>query len=165
MHSSFWTAALASPQGQHPLLLCRERVTAFSQKDGCPDRIEDACPSISAGKRLHHVEFISAVGGVHHCRRVPLDQDVEWYVHHLEEGHVDPSLRIMDGSWSHGDVWEEWTECVHGYTLVWKDMDLEECGSKFIDFVQDHGMPVDEPVDIMVVMLSSQRANYDWMLS
>ena len=97
--------------------------------------------------------------------RVPLDQDVEWYVHHLEEGHVDPSLRIPDGSWSHGDVWEEWTECVHGYTLVWKDMDLEECGSKFIDFVQDHGMPVDEPVDIMVVMLSSQRANYDWMLS
>ena len=92
--------------------------------------------------------------------RVPLDQDVEWYVHHLEEGHVDPSLRIMDGSWSHGDVWEEWDEIVHGYTLVWKDMELL-CGMKFIDFVEDHGMPVDVPVDIMVVMRSSQRAAVD----
>ena len=60
----------------------------------------------------------------------------------------------------HGDVWEEWEECVHGYTLVWKDMELQ-CGRKFIDFVEDHGMPVDVPVDIMVVMRSSQRAAVD----
>jgi len=31
----------------------------------------------------------------------------------------------------------------------------------FIDFVEDHGMPVNEPVDTMVVMLSSQRAAVD----
>ena len=92
--------------------------------------------------------------------QVSLDQDLEWYLHHLEEGHVDPSLRIPDGSWSHGDVWEEYDTFVHGYTLVWKDMELLSCGSKFIDFVENHEMPVDEPVDIVVVMLSSDRAYY-----
>ena len=79
--------------------------------------------------------------------RVPLDQDVERYVQDLEEGLVDPSFRI--DTWSQGDLWEEWEECLHGYTLVWKDMELQ-CGRKFIDFVEDHGMPVDEPVDVMV---------------
>jgi len=88
--------------------------------------------------------------------RVPLDQDVEGYVQDLEEGCIDPSLRVPIPQLEGDDELQ--------YTLVWKDMELQ-CGRKFIDFVEDHGMPVDEPVDIMVVMLSSQRANYDWMLS
>ena len=76
--------------------------------------------------------------------RVPLDQDVERYVQDLEEGLVDPSFCI--DKWSQDDPWED----LHGYTLVWKDMELQ-CGRTFIDFVEDHGMPVDEPVEIVVV--------------
>ena len=86
--------------------------------------------------------------------RVPLEQDVERYVQDLEEGLVDPSLCIEQ--WSQDDPWED----LHGYTLVWKDMELQ-CGRKFIDFVEDHGMPVDEPVDIMVVMTKWERGAVD----
>ena len=81
---------------------------------------------------------------------VPWYRGVERYVQDLEEGLVDPSLCIEQ--WSQDDPWED----LHGYTLVWKDMELQ-CGRKFIDFVEDHGMPVDEPVDIMVVMTKLER--------
>ena len=81
--------------------------------------------------------------------RVPLDQCVDEYLKYLEEGCIEPSLRtVADGD-------DEF-----GYTMVWKDMELE-CGRKFYDFVEDHGMPVDEPVDIMVVMTKWERGAVD----
>ena len=70
----------------------------------------------------------------------------------LEEGCIEPSLRIPIPELEGDDEFR--------YTLVWKDMELE-CGRKFIDYVEEHGMPVDVPVDIMVVMRSSQRAAVD----
>ena len=84
--------------------------------------------------------------------RVPLDPCVERYVQDLEEGCIDPSLRVPIPQLEGDDELR--------YTLVWKDMELQ-CGRKFIDFVEDHGMPVDVPVDIMVVMRSTQRAAVD----
>ena len=97
---------------------------------------------------LHHAfsgEFIIA-------HRVPLDEGVERYMQDLEEGCIVPSLRIPIPELEGDDEFR--------YALVWKDMELE-CGRKFIDYVEDHGMPVDVPVDIMVVMRSIQRAAVD----
>ena len=86
------------------------------------------------------------------AHRVPLEECVERYMQDLEEGCIEPSLRIPIPELEGDDEFR--------YTLVWKDMELE-CGRKFIDFVEDHGMPVDVPVDIMVVMRSIQRAAVD----
>ena len=92
--------------------------------------------------------------------RVPLDQCVERYVQDLEEECIEPIMRIDDGAEGHGArVWEDMVrENIEGpgYALVWKDMVLE-CGRKFVDFVEDNGMPVDEPVEIMVVMPGLRR--------
>ena len=86
------------------------------------------------------------------AHRVPLDECVERYVQDLEEGCIEPSLRIPVPELEGDDEFR--------YDLVWKDMELE-CGRKFIDYVEEHGMPVDVPVDIMVVMHSTQRAVVD----
>ena len=86
------------------------------------------------------------------AHRVPLDECVERYMQDLEEGCIEPSLRIPIPELEGDDEFR--------YDLVWKDMELE-CGRKFIDYVEEQGMPVDVPVDIMVVMRSSQRAAVD----
>ena len=87
------------------------------------------------------------------AHRVPLDECVERFVQDLEEGCIEPSLRIPIPELEGDDEFR--------YTLVWKDMELEECGRKFIDLVEEHGLPVDVPVDIMVVMRPIHRAAVD----
>ena len=59
-------------------------------------------------------------------------------------------------------VWEDmiWEECeAPEYALVWKDVRLEF--GRFIDFIEAHGVPVDEPVEIMVVMPGLRRTVED----
>ena len=72
---------------------------------------------------------------------VPIGQSVEEYGKHLEEGLVTPKLGI--------DRVGDDIEFV--YELVWNDMVLQ-CGRKFEDLVEDHGMSVDEPVVVVVVL-------------
>ena len=87
------------------------------------------------------------------AHRVTLDESVERFVQDLEEGCIESSLRIPVPELEGDDEFF--------YTLVWKDMELEECGRNFIDLVEDHGLPVDVPVDIMVVKRPSRRADED----
>ena len=68
---------------------------------------------------------------------VPIIKGVERYVQDLEEGLVTPKL----GFDSPGFVYE----------LVWNDMVLND-GRIFENLVEDHGMSVDEPVDVMVIL-------------
>ena len=68
---------------------------------------------------------------------VPMIEGVERYVQDLEEGLVTPKL----GFDSPGFVYE----------LVWNDMVLND-GRIFENLVEDHGMSVDEPVDVMVIL-------------
>ena len=46
------------------------------------------------------------------------------------------------------------------YELVWNDMVLP-CGRKFEDLVEDHGMSVDEPVVVVVVLKEIGRFRDD----
>ena len=69
---------------------------------------------------------------------IPIKTCVERYGQDLGEGLVAPDLRIPNDHSAN-------------YELVWNGMVLE-CGMKFEDLVRDHGMPVDEPVDITVIM-------------
>ena len=87
---------------------------------------------------------------------IPIKTCVERYGQDLEEGLVAPDLRIPNDHSAY-------------YELVWNGMVLE-CGMKFEDLVEDHGMPVDEPVDITVIMkdnypvspLSPMNALWGW---
>ena len=69
---------------------------------------------------------------------IPIKTCVERYGQDLEEGLVAPDLRIPN---DHSVYYE----------AVWNGMVLK-CGRKFEDFVEDHGMPVDEPADVTVIM-------------
>ena len=68
---------------------------------------------------------------------VPIIKGVERYVQDLEEGLVTPKL----GFDSPGFVYE----------LVWNDKVLND-GGIFKNLVEDHGMSVDEPVDVIVIL-------------
>ena len=74
---------------------------------------------------------------------VPMITGVERYVQDLEEGLVTPELGI-----EHSD---DETDSRFFYELVWNGMVLE-CGRKLEDLVVDHGMSVDEPVVVMVIL-------------
>ena len=74
---------------------------------------------------------------------VPLGQSVERYSQDLEEGLVTAKL-----GQDHGD---DDNRIEFHYELVWNDMILLD-GRKFEDLVDDHGMSVDEPVVITVVL-------------
>ena len=74
---------------------------------------------------------------------VPIDTCVERYGQDLEEGLVTPLLGI-----EHGDFE---TDSRFFYRLVWNGMVLED-GRKLIDLVEDHGMSVDEPVVVTVIL-------------
>ena len=74
---------------------------------------------------------------------VPIDTCVERYGQDLEEGLVTPKLGI-----DHSDYWNDPRSF---YELVWNGMVLE-CGRKLEDLVVDHGMSVDEPVGVTVIL-------------
>ena len=72
---------------------------------------------------------------------IPISTCVERYGQDLEEGLVASELRIPI---------DDWGQSYARYELVWNGMVLD-CGRKFEDLVEDHGMSVDEPNDIIVV--------------
>ena len=74
---------------------------------------------------------------------VPIGTCVERYGQNLEEGLVTPELGI-----EHSDFE---TDSRFFYELVWNGMVLE-CGRKLEDLVVDHGMSVDEPVVVTVIL-------------
>ena len=117
-------------------------------------------PASPRGKEYITLHLYQASGEFIVADRVPLDQCVGRYVQDLEEGCIEPSIRMDDGVEGHGArVWEDmmWENIEGpGYALVWKDMVLS-CGRKFVDFVEDNGMTGDEPVEIMVVMPGLRR--------
>ena len=82
---------------------------------------------------------------------VPIFTCVERYGQNLEEGLVTPLLGI-----EHGDFE---TDPTFFYELVWNGMVLE-CGRKLEDLVVDHGMSVDEPVDVMVIMKDHKVSSF-----
>ena len=76
---------------------------------------------------------------------VPIFTCVERYAQNLEEGCVE-GFGI-----EHGDFE---TDPTFHYRLVWNGMVLED-GRKLIDLVVDHGMSVDEPVVVTVILKES----------
>ena len=86
---------------------------------------------------------------------VPLGTCVERYGQDLEEGLVTPELGI-----EHSDFE---TDSRFFYELVWNGMVLE-CGRKLEDLVVDHGMSVDEPVVVTVILKESPPPFRGWTL-
>ena len=128
----------------------------------CPP-LKDA-PASPRGREYITLHLYRASGELVVADRVSLDQNMVNYVQDLEEGLIEGfGIRWDDGVEGHGArVWEDMVwEDIEGprYARVWKDMVLE--GRRFVGFVDDHGMPIDDPVEIMVVMQSSQRAAVD----
>ena len=76
-------------------------------------------------------EFIKAVS-------VEIDGCIERFMQHLEDGLILPELRT-DG--------DDRDNC--HYDLYWNGIELLD-GRKFRDIVDDHGMPIDESVDVSV---------------
>ena len=74
---------------------------------------------------------------------VPIFTCVERYGQNLEEGLVTSLLGI-----EHSDFE---TDSRFFYQLVWNGMVLED-GRKLIDLVEDHGMSVDEPVVVTIIL-------------
>ena len=106
-------------------------------------------PASPRGKEYITLHLYRLSGEFIIADRVELDQCVERYVQDLEEGCIEPSIRIEN---TRGDY--PWL----GYELVWRDMVLD-CGKRFVEYVEGHGMPVDEPVEITVVKHGS-RSHY-----
>ena len=74
---------------------------------------------------------------------IPTGTRVDLYKQLLETGHVYRCLGIYsENDWSR-----------YYYELVWNDMVLE-CGKRFIDYVGEHGMSVNEPVVVTVILKS-----------
>ena len=76
---------------------------------------------------------------------VSLDDGIERYSQDLEEGLIAPALLIDDDT--HGD------RNYFFYVLVWNGIELSQSKSRtFLEFVEEHGIPVEEPVVVMVVL-------------
>ena len=74
---------------------------------------------------------------------IPTGTCVDLYKQLLEEGYVVPQLHIYSGNgWSR-----------YYYELVWNGLALE-CGKEFIDDVEEHGVSVNEPVVVTVILKS-----------
>ena len=71
---------------------------------------------------------------------------IERYTQELEEGLVERRLGLP------------WDSQIDGcnYQLVWNDMELA-FGRRFSNYVEDHGMPVDKPVDLVLVKYDPYR--------
>ena len=76
---------------------------------------------------------------------VSLDVLIKQYEQDLEEGLIAPALLIDDD-----------THCDRNYffyVLVWNGIELSQSKSRtFLEFVEEHGIPVEEPVVVMVVL-------------
>ena len=83
---------------------------------------------------------------------VSLDVGIERYGQDLEEGLIAPALRIDDDT--HGD------RDKYFYVLVWNGIELLD-GRTFLDIVVEQGIPVEEPVEVMVVLRGSTREFID----
>ena len=75
---------------------------------------------------------------------VSLDDGIERYVQYLEEGLIAPELRIDDDAHGNRDLFY--------YSLVCNGIELL-CGRTFEEVVEEQGITVDEPVDVMVVLI------------
>ena len=87
---------------------------------------------------------------------VPIGRSVYWYWDALEHGMVTPRLCIgnmrMSMALTIDDrIAGEDFDKRFFFDLVWNGMILEYEGT-FADLVENHGMSVDEPVDVMVVL-------------
>ena len=81
---------------------------------------------------------------------VSLDVLIKQYEQDLEEGLIAPALRIDDDT--HGD------RNYFFYVLVWNGIELSQSKSRtFLEFVEEHGIPVEEPVEVMVVLREISR--------
>ena len=74
------------------------------------------------------------------------DDCVARYIEDLEEGMVERRL---------GLPWDSDTDGCP-YRLVWNQMELA-CGMRFCDYVENHGMTVDKPVDLVLVKYEPSR--------
>ena len=73
---------------------------------------------------------------------LPIWYGIETSAQRLEEGVFVPELKIKS-------TWGDTSRC--HYELYWNGMELVE-GQHLQLYVEDHGMPVDTPVDIKVYM-------------
>ena len=99
------------------------------------------CPSLTL--RLHWPSGEFIVEDV-----VSLDDGIERYYQHLEEGLIAPEFRIDDET--HGD-----RDLFH-YVLVCNGIEVL-CGRTFEEVVEEQGITVEEPVEVMVVLMDSDR--------
>ena len=80
--------------------------------------------------------------------KVPIGTSVDLYVHYLESGLVTPKLGVRRCCFDSRPSFV--------YDLVWNGMILE-CGRKIEYLIEDHGMSVDEPVNILVILVEIVR--------
>ena len=67
---------------------------------------------------------------------------IEKFAQNCEEGNITPALDL--------ELWNPLSRKEFGYHLLWNGMELMD-GRVWQDLVDDHGMSVTEPNDIMVV--------------
>ena len=81
------------------------------------------------------------------------DDSIDRYYQHLEEGLIAPELLLNDGS----DGMPGDRQLFH-YILVVHGNELEDGGGgTFEEVVEELGLSVEEPVEVMVVLMDSDR--------